>query len=114
MRTIELKIGTTMKKVKRCTSASTTENSENSSHSSGWLISPLLTSPEFTSPLRPSSGIQAIMRMTLEVQNGIVQSSDSPICQVFDLTWKARKKATQKPINSVIAQTMKHSLSVMT
>ncbi|MGY3458021.1 hypothetical protein ACVWW5_003471 [Bradyrhizobium sp. LM3.4] len=31
------------------------------------------------------------MRITLEVQNGIVQSSDNPICQVLDLTWKARK-----------------------
>ncbi len=91
MRIIELKIGTTMKKVKRCTSASTTENSENSSHSTGWLTSPALTRPELTRPLRPSSGIQAIMRITLEVQNGIVQSSDNPICQVLDLTWKARK-----------------------
>src|SRR6478609_11075845 len=114
MRTIELKIGTTMKKVKRWTSASTTENSENSSHSTGWLINPVFMRPELTRPLRPSSGIQAIMRMTLDVQNGIVQSSDSPICHVLDLTWKARKYATQKPMKSVNAQTRKHSFSVFT
>ena len=91
MRIIELKIGTTMKKVNRCTSDSTTENSENSSHSTGCGVSLSPVSAWFTSPLRPSSGIQAIMRITFDVQNGIVHSSVSPICQVFDFTWNARK-----------------------
>ena len=42
-------------------------------------------------PLRPRKGIQEIMRMMFEVQNGIVQSRNSAICMVCDRTWKARK-----------------------
>ena len=86
MRIIELKIGTTMKNVNRWTSASTTENSENNSHSSGCWIKPMPSSPLLTRPLRPSSGIHAIMRITFEVQNGMVQSSVSTICQVLERT----------------------------
>ena len=43
---------------------------------------PSLTSVELTSPLRPSSGIHEIMRITFEVQNGTVQSRNSTICMV--------------------------------
>ena len=43
------------------------------------------------SPLRPRNGIHEIMRMTLEVQNGMVQTRNSTICQVGERTWKARK-----------------------
>ena len=42
-------------------------------------------------PLRPRNGIQEIMRMMFEVQNGIVQSRNSATCQVRLRTWKARK-----------------------
>lgn len=86
MRIMELKIGTTMKNVNRWTNARTTENSENSSHSSGWSTIFIPTSALLTSPLRPSKGIHAIMRMTFEVQNGMVHSRDRPICQDFDRT----------------------------
>src|ERR1700712_4234659 len=113
MRIIELKIGITMKKVNRWTSDSTTENSENNSHSTGFSVARRSTSVLLTRPLRPSSGIQAIMRMTLEVQNGIVHSSDSAICQVLDLTQNARKYATVKPMNSVSSHTRKHSFRVL-
>ncbi len=54
-------------------------------------MTPDRVSALLTMPLRPSSGIQAIMRITFEVQKGIVQISISAICQVFDRTWKARK-----------------------
>ena len=46
---------------------------------------------ELTSPLRPSSGTQEIMRMTFEVQNGMVHTRKSTICPVSERTWKARK-----------------------
>ena len=44
-----------------------------------------------TRPLRPSSGIHEIMRITFEVQNGIVQTRNSAICMVAERTWNARK-----------------------
>ena len=45
MRIIELKIGTiSMNMVYRCTKASTTENSLNSSHSTGWSTMPVASS----------------------------------------------------------------------
>ena len=44
------------------------------------------SSAELTTPLRPSSGIQEIMRMTLLVQNGIVQIRNSVICQLSEPT----------------------------
>ena len=39
-------------------------------------------SARLTSPLRPSSGIQEIIRITFEVQNGIVQTRNRTICMV--------------------------------
>ncbi len=56
-----------------------------------------------TRPLRPSSGIHEIMRITFEVQNGIVQSRNSPIRTAPDRTWKARKYAMVKPSGRVMA-----------
>ena len=49
-----------------------------------------------TSPLRPSSGIHEIMRMTFEVQNGIVQSRNSPICQVVDADMEGEEIGDRK------------------
>jgi len=43
------------------------------------------------SPLRPRNGIHEIMRMTLEVQNGMVQTKNSTCCHVVERTWNARK-----------------------
>ena len=83
---MELKIGTIMKVVNRCTNASTTEKLENSSHSTGWSTSRKPVRTSLTSPLRPSSGIQAIMRITLEVQNGIVHNTNSTTCTPVDFT----------------------------
>ena len=45
IRIIELKIGTTMKNVNRCTKAKMTANSENNSHSSGSWIAPIDIKP---------------------------------------------------------------------
>ena len=42
-------------------------------------------------PLRPSSGIHEIMRITFEVQNGMVQRRNSTTCHPSERTWKARK-----------------------
>ena len=69
MRIIELKIGTIMNIVYRCTKASTTEKSGNSSHSTGSSTGPAPISVWLTRPL-PSSGTQEIIRMTLLVQKG--------------------------------------------
>ena len=45
-----------------------------------------------TRPLRPSSGIQEIMRITFEVQNGMVQTQEQHrSASVVERTWKARK-----------------------
>jgi hypothetical protein len=49
------------------------------------------TSTWLTSPLRPSSGTQEIMRITLLVQNGTVHSTNSAVCMPGERTWKARK-----------------------
>ena len=63
MRIIELKIGTTMKKVKRWVNASDTEKGECSSHSTGLSTTCARMSASFTSPLRPSSGIHEVGRL---------------------------------------------------
>ena len=42
-------------------------------------------------PLRPRNGIQEIIRMMFEVQNGTVQSRNSAICHRMLRTWKTRK-----------------------
>ncbi|MNL55819.1 hypothetical protein D3C87_1792590 [compost metagenome] len=91
MRIMLLKMGTIMNMVYRCTKASTTEKSENSSHSMGVSIRPRPCRVWFTRPLRPSSGTQAIMRITFDVQNGTVQSTNSAVCMPEERTWKARK-----------------------
>ncbi len=69
-------------------------------------------SPPFTRPLRPSSGIQEIIRITFEVQNGMVHTSASTICQSGERTWKARKYATVKPITRVSAHTIAQNRAV--
>ena len=68
-----------------------TLKSLNRSHSSGSSMTPQEISVELAMPLRPRNGIHEIMRMMFEVQNGIVQSRKSAICQVRLRTWKARK-----------------------
>ena len=80
MRIIELKIGTIMNIVYRCTNASTTEKSENSSHSMRLVHEAAASSTSLTRPLRPSSGIHEIMRITLLVQNGTVHRMNSTVC----------------------------------
>ena len=57
-------------------------------------------------PLRPRNGIQAMVRMMPEVQNGMAQSKNSTVRVVALRTWKIRNQAMLKPRNSVIAQTM--------
>ena len=52
---------------------------------------PRCTRVELTSPFRPSTGIQEIIRMMLEVRNGTVQIRNSTVCVVAFFTWKARK-----------------------
>ena len=58
-----------------------TAKSENSRNSSGSIGEPSAISDWLKRPLRPRKGIQEIMRMTFEVQNGTVQSRKSAICQ---------------------------------
>ena len=79
---IELKIGTIMKMVNRCTYASTTEKSENSSTRSGVSMTPSLSSTVLIAPCSASTGIHEIMRITLEVQNGTVHTRNRPIATV--------------------------------
>jgi len=57
-----------------------------SRNSSGWSITPIFSSVMLASPLRPRKGIHEIMRMTLEVQNGMVQTRNSTVCQVAERT----------------------------
>ena len=84
MRIMVLKIGTTMNSVYKCTKARITAKSENKSHSSGSSITPHDISPELASPLRPRNGIQLIMRMMFDVQNGTVHSKKNTVCHVCD------------------------------
>ena len=58
-----------------------TAKSENSRNSNGSLVRPSGHQRLIEQmPLRPRKGIQEIMRMMLEVQNGTVQSRNSAIC----------------------------------
>ena len=75
----------------------TTARLEKSSTSSGWSMTPAPTSALLISPSLPRSGIHEIIRMMLEVQNGTVQSRNSPSARSWFRTWKTRKYATQKP-----------------
>ena len=109
---MELKIGTIMNIVYRCTKATTTEKLENRSHSTGWGANPDACKNELTTPFRPSSGTHETIRMTFDVQNGIVHTRNSTICMVSDRTWKTRKYAMVNPSTSVTAHTTAHSLSV--
>ena len=52
---------------------------------------PLDSRTELTRPFLPSSGIQEIIRMMFEVQNGIVHSRNRPIASSWLRTWKTRK-----------------------
>src|ERR1700712_5207694 len=92
--------------------ASVTEKLLNSSHSTGESTIPRACKPWLTTPLRPSSGTHEIMRITLLVQNGTVQSRNKSVCVPTERTWKARKYASVKPITSVNAQTVKQNLKV--
>ncbi len=47
------------------------------------------------------SKLQDTMRMTFEVQNGIVQSRKRPICHFRFRTWNTRKYEQVKPISMV-------------
>src|SRR5262245_62288735 len=106
IRAIELKIGTIMKSENRCTYAITTEKLEKRRNSSGWSVTPSAIKDWLKSPWRPRKGIHEIMRMTLDVQNGTVQSRNRAICQRTLRTWKTRKYETVKPITSVMAHTI--------
>ena len=66
-----------------------------------------------TSPLRPSNGIQAIIRITIEVQNGIEQTSSSTICVARLRTRKARKYAIKKPSVTVMTQVIAQNSRVV-
>src|SRR5579859_1260266 len=110
--TIVLNIGATMNSVYKCTNASTTAKLENSRNSSGAWITPIRSSAEFSSPLRPRKGTQEIMRMMLEVRNGTVHTRNHVICQARLCTTNVRKYATQNPTNNVMAHTITVNVSV--
>ena len=61
----------------------------------------------FTKPLRPSKGIQEIMRITLEVQKGTVHRTNNKVWVEEERTQNAKKYAMQKPKMSVTNQTTK-------
>src|SRR5690242_9586533 len=105
MRAMELKIGTIMNSVNKCTYAMITAKSENNRNSSGSCVIPVAINAWLKIPFLPRNGIHEIMRMILEVQNGTVHNKNSAICHRMLRTWNARKYDTVKPITSVIAQT---------
>jgi hypothetical protein len=49
-------------------------------------LQPMWRSAVFIRPLRPRNGIHEIMRMMFEVQNGMVQTRNSTVCQVGERT----------------------------
>ena len=57
----------------------TTANLENSRKSSGCEVSPAPITIWLKAPLRPRNGIQAIVRMIPEVQNGIAHSRKNTV-----------------------------------
>ena len=75
---------------------------------------PTSISPLFTRPFRPSSGIQEIILITLEVQNGIVHRRNSATCIGSERTQKDRNSATRNPTISVTSQVMKTNFRVET
>ena len=78
----------------------------------GWSISPRFIRVWLIKPLRPSSGTHEIIRITLDVQNGTVQTMKSRVCMPTLGTWNARKYASVKPSTSVISQTRKQNFRV--
>ena len=62
-------------------------------------------------PLRPRKGIQAMVRMMPDVQNGMAQARNSTVRMVPLRMWNTRKWAMLKPRNSVMAQTMQANFS---
>ena len=89
-----------------------TANSEYNSHSMGASTSPIVSRPSLTRPFLPSNGIHEIIRITFDVQKGIVHSKNSAICRAIDWTQKARKSAIKNPTMSVITQVMNTNLIV--
>ena len=59
-----------------------TEKSENSRNSSGFSVKRNSISIWLKAPLRPRKGIQAMVRMMPDVQNGIAQSRNSTVRMV--------------------------------
>ena len=54
-----------------------------------------------------------IMRMTFDVQNGMVQSRNSPICHFRLRTWKTRKYEQVKPIRIVATSVISAYFNVL-
>src|SRR5206468_7673526 len=85
---------------------------ENSSHSTGWSAKPMPINAWLTRPFLPRSGSHEIMRITFDVQNGIVQMTKSTVCAAVERMWKARKYASEKPSTSVTAHAASEKRSV--
>jgi hypothetical protein len=75
-------------------------------------MTPTLISAMLIRPSLPSSGIQEIMRMMFEVQNGTVQRRKRPMASSGLRIWKTRKYATQKPMISENSQVRIVNLTV--
>ena len=65
-------------------------------------------------PLRPRNGIQAMVRMMPDVQNGTAHSRNSTMRVVPVRMWNTRKCARLKPRNSVTAQTISANCNELT
>ena len=89
----------------------TTAKSEKSRNSSGLLVICRSISVWLKAPFRPRNGIQAIVRMMPDVQNGIAQSRNRTVRTVAVRTWNTRKYAILKPRKSVISHTIRPSRS---
>ncbi len=68
-----------------------TAKSENSRNVSGCEVICSPISIWLNAPFRPRNGIQAIVRMMPEVQNGIAHSRNSTVRVTALRTWKIRK-----------------------
>ncbi len=88
-----------------------TAKSENSRKVSGSLVMCSAIRIWLNAPLRPRKGIQAMVRMMPEVQNGIAQSRNSTVRVIALRMWCTRNQAMLKPRNNVIAQTMTANFS---
>ena len=75
-----------MKRVYKWTSAKITEKLEYNSHSMGSWIIPKVINVSFTKPFLPKRGIQDTIRITLDVQKGIVQIKNKVICNGREFT----------------------------